>query len=416
MLAAWTCAEQSEVSFGCLCYSRTDVAALKYPLRASSLRITKPGSLVNSVPDARPMRRQSASSPSPTVPVVPSKEARTVTLKSARGLTHVLTTATAAMVLATACSSTTFKQVRGTVVDERTGKPVADARVEATATQAATVTGSTDALGRFTLHKVSKQATVKVTAANYQLASLRATQGPLEVKLTPIPVVGQITSRLTQAGLHAALRGKLGRQFQTRPDGTFTLYGIGKGDTLTVSAPEHLTKSVTIGAGRVEVALNPKPATEVEQIHRWLRAGNLAAVWRFIFTDPPGYQFREAPADFETKASKAYGVDRPEVKDVEVRVVSNNSGSDLITVIAVAYDPEFAARPGFRVSFPPRLTSLARPQMFTVARVRVPYIALPVPGEHVARLLLDGTVMLLLESRDLNATKALVAALFDARA
>jgi hypothetical protein len=330
-----------------------------------------------------------------------------------RRLARVLAAATAATMLAVACGSTTFEQVQGTVIDQRTGKPVAQARVQATAPQVAPVTGSTDAQGRFTLRTVSKQATLQVTAATYQHASMPVTPGPLEVRLTPILVVGRVTSRLTQAGLHAALRGKLGGPIQTRPDGSFRLYGVGRGDTLTVSAGGYLPKQVTIGAGRVEVALRPKPATEAAQIHRWLRADNVAAVWRFVFTDPPGYRFQDAPADLKAKARKAYGADRPEVKDVDVRVVTQDNDSDLITVIAVAWDPKFAAQPDFRVLFPPRLTRAARPQTFTVAGVRVPYIALPVPGEHVARLLLDGTITLLLESRDLDDTKALVTALLD---
>jgi Carboxypeptidase regulatory-like domain len=198
-----------------------------------------------------------------------------------RRLTPALTTVTAAMVLAAACSSsssTTLEQVRGTVVDQRTGKPVAQARVEATAPQVAMVTGSTDAQGRFTLRKISKQATLKVTAASYQLASLQVGKGPLEVKLTPIPVVGKVTSGLTRAGLPATLHGKAGARTQTRPDGSFEVYGVGQGDTLTVSAAGCTRKSVTIiGVGRVEVVLSPEPATEVNQVNQWVRTGNLAA-------------------------------------------------------------------------------------------------------------------------------------------
>lgn len=65
---------------------------------------------------------------------------------------------TAAIVLAARCSSHTFDQVKGTVLDSRTRKPVAQAKVTATAPNTAPVTGPTDAQGTFTLLKVSKQA------------------------------------------------------------------------------------------------------------------------------------------------------------------------------------------------------------------------------------------------------------------
>jgi Carboxypeptidase regulatory-like domain len=345
--------------------------------------------------------------------VVASMAEKVTDVRSMRNLTHVLAAATAAMTLVAACTSTTFEQVGGTVIDERTGEPVAHAQLEAAAPQGATVAGSTDVQGRFTLREVHKRATLKITAANYELASLQVAEGPLEVKLTPIPVIGRVTSRLTKAGVHAALHGKA-EPSETRPDGSFRVYGVSEGDTLTVSAPGYLQKSITIGAGRVEVALSPEPATEVKQIHRWLRANNLAAVWRFIFTNPSGYWFEEAPADLKAGAGKTYGVGRPEVKGVDVRVVSHDGRPPDITVIAIAWDPKFAAKPDFRVEFPASLTRAARPQTFTVRGIRVPYIALPVRGgEQVARLLLDGTITLLVESRDLNELKAFVTALLD---
>jgi hypothetical protein len=322
------------------------------------------------------------------------------------------------MLLAAACSSsssTTFQQVHGTVVDQRTGKPVAQARLQATAPQVATVTGSTDAQGRFTLHKVHKQATLQVTAANYQLASLPVDKGPLQVKLTPIPVLGRVTSRLTQAGLQATLRGKAGEQTQTRPDGTFQVYGMGQGDTLTVSAPGYTQKSITIGAGRVEVVLSPEPATEVNQINQWVRAGDLAAVWRFMFTDPPGYRFEDVPAEFKAKARKAYE-GKPGIKGFDVRVVTHDGGSPDITVVAIAWDPKLAAMPGFEdavLAGLVRATGAARPQTFTVRGIRVPYVASPAPGGlRVAHLLLDRSIELDLNSRDLDKLKAFVTALF----
>jgi hypothetical protein len=104
--------------------------------------------------------------------VVASMVEKVADVRSMRKLTHVLTAATAAMALVAACTSTTFEQVGGTVIDGRAGKPVAHAQLEATAPQRATVAGSTDVQGRFTLREVHKRATLKITAANYELASL----------------------------------------------------------------------------------------------------------------------------------------------------------------------------------------------------------------------------------------------------
>jgi hypothetical protein len=171
-------------------------------------------------------------------------------------------------------------------------------------------------------------------------------RGSLEVKLTPFPVVGKVTSGLTRAGLQANLRGKAGAQTRTRPDGSFEVYGVGQGETLTVSAAGYTRKSVTVGGAWLEVVLSPEPATEVEQIGQWVRAGDLAAVWRFMSTNPPGYRFGDAPAQFKAQARKEYG-GQPEVKGFDVRVAVEDGGSAPITVVAVAWDPKVVARPGF---------------------------------------------------------------------
>ncbi len=186
----------------------------------------------------------------------------------------------------------------GTVVDQRTGRPVARARVEATAPQMATVTGSTDAQGRFTLRQVSKQATLKVTAANYQLASLPVGKGPLEVKLTPIPVIGRVTSGLTRAGLGGHADPDASRR---------QLRGLrgGPGRPVDRERPWVHAKSITIGAGRVEVILSPEPATEVNQINQWVRAGNLAAVWRFHVHQPAGLPVRGCPCAAQSRGDEA---------------------------------------------------------------------------------------------------------------
>jgi hypothetical protein len=335
---------------------------------------------------------------------------------------RALVVAMAALVMGAACSSGnsgTFKQVQGRVVDQRTGKPVAQARLEATTPQTATVSGSTDAQGRFTLGKVSKQAMLKVTATNYQPANLQLSEGPLEVQLTPVLVSGKVTSGLTQAGLQATLRGKTSEQTKTRPDGSFEISGVGPGDTLSVSAPGYTQKSVIIGGDKVKVTLSPEPATEVAQVHQWLETGDLAPVWRFVFTNPPGYRFEDVPADFKAEARKT-AEGKPGIKGLDVRVVTQNGVSQKggvadITAVAIAWDPKVAAAPGFAES---NLTALAgegaRVRTFTVGGgIEVPYAVSSAPGwQPVALLLLDGAIELQLHGKDLAKLKAFVTAFF----
>jgi hypothetical protein len=176
---------------------------------------------------------------------------------------------------------------------------------------------------------------------------------------------------------------------------------------------------VIIGGGKVKVTLSPEPATEVAQVHQWLETGDLAPVWRFVFTNPPGYRFEDVPADFKAEARKT-AEGKPGIKGLDVRVVTQNGVSQKggvadITAVAIAWDPKVAAAPGFAES---NLTALAgegaRVRTFTVGDgIEVPYAVSSAPGwQPVALLLLDGAIELQLHGKDLAKLKAFVTAFF----
>jgi hypothetical protein len=316
----------------------------------------------------------------------------------------------AALALLPACSSKTFERVEGTVVDGRTGGPVARARLEIAVPEHAITGASTDAQGRFTLNGVDKRAGLRVSAANYRPASLQVAQGPLRVRLDPIPVVGTVRGRLTLAGLQAALSGKASGR--SRPNGAFALYGVGPGDVLTVRAPGHRPASVTIDADRhVDVILTPEPATEGRWLSARLQANDLASVWRYAFTPPPGYRFQDA-RDLQAKADKTY-LGQPGVKGVAVRLVVPNGSSARITAVVVAFHPRVAAQARFRDDALAQLTRVtgARPKAFAVAGVaRLPYVAAP-DGSLVA-LAVRGPIVWTLNAWTLSPLQAFAAAAF----
>lgn len=265
---------------------------------------------------------------------------------------RALAAITAAVVLAAGCNSTTFDQVKGTVLDSRTGKPVAQAKVTATATNTAAVTGPTDAQGRFTLRKVSKQAHLAVTATNYQAAADVPVSGkPLKVTLTPIPVQGMITSTLTNKGLQATLDGKLHQR--TAANGTFRVYGVGPGDTLSVAAPGYKTASMAIDQDRrVHVLLVAEQATRIQQVNQWLRAGHLAPVWRYVFLTPKGYGYEAVPPQLKAASRRQVAAEGGQaVKGFEMRSVTKGGTAADMVVLVVALDPRVAAMPGANQGF-----------------------------------------------------------------
>jgi hypothetical protein len=266
---------------------------------------------------------------------------------------RALVAGVAAALLAVGCTSGRFAQVSGTVLDGRTGGPVAQAEVTATAPGAAEVTATSDAQGRFTLRQVSRQALLRVTSSNYWPAEVQPAGQALSVELSPIPVRGMVTSALTGGGLRATVAGT--GIVRTTADGSFQLYGLGPGGKLTVTAPGYKTASVTIDGDRnVRVALAAEQATRIQQVNDWLRAGKFAAVWRYVFRTPKGYGYVDLPADFKAEARRqsavASGSTGRFIKGFDMRSVTKGDAGADIEVLAFAMDPGAAALPGFRAA------------------------------------------------------------------
>src|SRR5215211_263019 len=100
------------------------------------------------------------------------------------------------VMVATGCSAKTFDEVSGTVLDGRSGQPIARAKVTATAPETPAVAASSDAAGKFTLQEVSKTARLQVAATNYKPVDVPVAKQALSIRVEPIPVEGVVTSTL----------------------------------------------------------------------------------------------------------------------------------------------------------------------------------------------------------------------------
>jgi Carboxypeptidase regulatory-like domain len=336
---------------------------------------------------------------------------------------RVLTAMAAAALLAAGCSARSFDQVRGTVLDARTHRPVARAAVTSTAPGAVEVTATTDAQGRFTLRNLSRHARLRVTAGNYWPAQVQPTGELVGVALSPIPVRGVVRSTLTGGGLRATVAGAgigIGRT-EAAADGSFRLYGLGPGDKLTVTAPGYKTASATIGTDRnVRVALAAEEATRVRQVNQWLRAGDFASVWRYVFQTPTGYGYVDLPADFKAEVRRQYvgaiGSTARSVRGFEMRSVTEGDAGADIEVLAFAMDPEFAALPGFRDGLVAGFTrnTGVRPRPLVLPGGTTAAYFRP-PGGAAALLLSEGSLVVLLFGPPEEPIKRFAAAFLAAR-
>jgi Carboxypeptidase regulatory-like domain len=287
------------------------------------------------------------------------------------------------VMLATGCSAKTVDEVRGTVLDGRTGQPIAQAKVTATAPETPTVAASSDATGKFTLQEVSKKARLQVTATNYKPADVPVAEEALSIRLQPIPVEGVVTSTLTNRALAATLGGTLhtggGLRLRTKADGSFQAYGVGPGDRLRVTATGYKTTSVMIDADRkLKIRLVAAEATRIEQVNQWLRTGNLAPVWRYVFLPPNGggYGYEAVPSEYRKDFAAAFTQEGS--KGVELRSVTKDGLATDMLAIAIALDPKVAALPGSDEAF---LAGVVQgtgvgPELVTLAGgEQVPYIA-----------------------------------------
>lgn len=161
-------------------------------------------------------------------------------IAQARGLAVAVALALGPL-LAGACSPAPLGTISssGTVVDQRTGSPVAGATVAA-----GSVTATTGPDGGFALAPAPPSIRVDVTATNYEAETI-SPGSHLRVALTPIPVRGVVTSVLTGAGLRARAGG-----VATGADGLVTLYGTGPGATVTVTARLYQDGVATVAPNR----------------------------------------------------------------------------------------------------------------------------------------------------------------------
>jgi hypothetical protein len=191
------------------------------------------------------------------------------------GTMRKATWATAAfcLLLTLACSSASknFGSATGRVLDSRTHKPVVGANVGDGVASA-----RTDSAGRFALHDVPKIARLTVSAINYRSANAAASAHDTDIFLAPVPVTGMVRSGLTNLALVGASVQSGSLHSNSDAAGQFTLYGVGPGAKVAVSAKGYLPTATTFGDTRTaSVTLKPTDAT--------LRARDLPlikSIWR----------------------------------------------------------------------------------------------------------------------------------------
>lgn len=145
--------------------------------------------------------------------------------------------------------------IRGTVIDERTGKALPGAQI-----LVGSVRAVTNAAGRFSVRGTDKSARISVSAKYYAPASTPApTKKPfaVSVRLTPIPVPASVTSNLTRKPLDATVAFE--RQVTKIHFGRGNLYGVGDQSLVTVQATGYSKRTARVVDGRLAVQLEAGP-------------------------------------------------------------------------------------------------------------------------------------------------------------
>jgi Carboxypeptidase regulatory-like domain len=175
----------------------------------------------------------------------------------------------------------------GTVIDRLTGQPVSSATLRANGT-----TARTNAHGAFRLPGLPPSARMSVQARYYATTQVRATTKPMKMRLAPVPVPVAVTSALTGGPLPAALVTPNGDRVQARADGTATLYRVGPGEAVTVTAAGYLPGHAAVGADhRVKAALAPTQPTLGAQLRKWDRTRHYQAIIDWILRPATGSTF-----------------------------------------------------------------------------------------------------------------------------
>ena len=184
---------------------------------------------------------------------------------------------------------------RGRVIDRLTGQPVAAASVHGGGKSA-----TANARGKFQVTGIAAGTVLRVRARYYAPARVRAAQTPVTVRLAPVPVPVTVTSALTGKPLAATLALPNGDHVQARADGTVTLYRIGPGETVTVTAARYLPAHPAVGADHtVTVALAPTLPTMRAQFQNWYRTRHYQAMIDWMLSPATGYTFTgTSPGDW----------------------------------------------------------------------------------------------------------------------
>jgi len=187
--------------------------------------------------------------------------------------------------------STTMAQpvitVNGTVLDSITGRPLV------AAVAAGGRSTRTNARGAFRLPGVRPNATLTIRSRNYAAATVPAAPGPATIRLTPIPVRVKVTSALTGVPLPAAIRTPDRTRVVASAAGAATVYRVGPGDRVTVTAAGYRPATVSVAANRtIRATLQPLAwKTAAAQILVWLKTKKYAALANWVFSPATGYQY-----------------------------------------------------------------------------------------------------------------------------
>lgn len=177
--------------------------------------------------------------------------------------------------------------VRGTVIDRLTRQPVAAASVHGDGKSAIA-----NVRGKFQVSGIAAGTVLHVRARYYATAQVAAAQTPVTVRLAPVPVPVTVTSALTGKPLPATLILPNGDRAQARADGTTTLYRIGPGETVTVSAARYLPAHPAVGTDHtVTVSLAPTLPTMRAQFQHWYRTRHYQAMIDWMLSPATGYTF-----------------------------------------------------------------------------------------------------------------------------
>lgn len=184
---------------------------------------------------------------------------------------------------------------RGTVIDRLTGQPVAAATVHGGGKSAIA-----NARGKFQVNGIAAGTVLRVRARYYAPAQLTAAQEPVTVRLAPVPVPVTVTSALTGKPLPATLVLPNGDRAQARADGTVTLYRVGPGQTVTVTAARYLSAHPAVGTDHtVKVALAPTLPTMRTQLRNWYRTRHYQPIIDWMLSPATGYSFTgTSPSDW----------------------------------------------------------------------------------------------------------------------